>query len=132
MSAPRPTDSAHWLDDPAQPQTPIRLDTPAWHVWLDVPTTTRFAYPVFDAASGYVVGRMTVRRAHTQQGRASWVAYRHWGGRLPKLYGGQATAVTQARLEAVTQILRPPCAMADTPGGGPPRPGVAPVLKEGR
>jgi hypothetical protein len=132
MSATLPTVSAHWLDDPAQPQTPIRLDTPAWHAWLDAPTTTRFAYPVFDPMCGYIVGRLTVRKEQAQRGGPYWVAYRRCGGRLHKVYLGHAAAVTQARLEATTQVLRSPPAVADTLGGEPSRSVVAPVPKEGR
>jgi len=132
MSATLPIVSAQWLYDPAQPQTPIRLDTPAWVAWLEAPPTTRFAYPVFDPACGYIVGRITVRREYAQRGAAYWVAYRRWGGRLHKVYLGHAAVVTQARLEAATQVLRPPPAVADTTGRGPSRPVVAHGPKEGR
>ena len=68
MSAILPTVSAHWLYDPAQGGAAIRLDTPAWVAWLDAPTSTRFAYPVFDATCGYIVGRLTVRKEQAQRG----------------------------------------------------------------
>jgi len=38
------------------------LDTPAWVAWLEDPTTTSFAYPVYNAARGYIEGFMTVRK----------------------------------------------------------------------
>ena len=132
MSARTPTVSTPWVYDPAQPQAPVRLDTPAWVAWLEAPTTTCFAYPVFDVTCGYIVGRITVRKERVQRGGAYWVAYRRWGGRLHKVYLGHAAAVTQARLEAATQVLRPPPAVPDTTGEGPPRPVVAHVPKEGR
>lgn len=108
MSATLPAVSTHWLYDPAEGGTPIRLDTPAWIAWLEAPTSTRFAYPVFDAACGYIVGRLTVRKEQAQRGGTYWVAYRRWDGRLRKVYLGRAAAVTQARLEAATHVLRPP------------------------
>jgi hypothetical protein len=73
MSAKTPTVSAHWVYDPAQPAAGIRLDTPAWLAWLDAETTTRFAYPVFDPAHGYLAGFMTVRKEQRQRGgRTGW------------------------------------------------------------
>jgi LuxR family maltose regulon positive regulatory protein len=117
MSAILPIVSAHWLYDPAQGGAPIRLDTPAWTAWLDAPPSTRFAYPVFAATCGYIVGRLTVRKERAQRGGAYWVAYRRWGGRLRKVYLGHASAVTQARLEAATQVLRPPSQLLSDAAG---------------
>jgi hypothetical protein len=114
MSATLPIVSAHWLYDPGQPQMPIRLDTPAWVAWLEAPTTTRFAYPVFDPTCGYIVGRLTVRKEQAQRGRPYWVAYRRCGGRLHKLYLGGAAAVTHARLEAATHALAVAASPHDT------------------
>lgn len=114
MSATLPIVSAHWLYDPAQPQTSIRLDTAAWTAWLEAPTTTRFAYPVVDPTGGYIVARMTVRKEQAQRGRPYWVAYRRRGGRLHKLYLGHAAAVTHARLEAATHALAAAASPQDT------------------
>jgi len=106
MSAKTPTVSAHWVYDPAQPAEAIRLDTPAWVAWLDAATTTRFAYPVFDPAHGYIAGFMTVRKEQRQRGGAYWVAYRRCQGRLRKVYLGRAATLTQARLETTAQAFR--------------------------
>jgi hypothetical protein len=43
-----------YLDGPGDER--ITLDTAAWFAWLAAPTTTSFAYPVFDASCGYIVG----------------------------------------------------------------------------
>ena len=32
----------------------LPLDTPAWFSWLDEPTTCSFAYPIYNAAQGYI------------------------------------------------------------------------------
>jgi LuxR family transcriptional regulator, maltose regulon positive regulatory protein len=106
MSAKTPTVSAHWVYDPAQPASGIRLDTPAWRGWLEAETTTRFAYPVFDPAHGYVAGFMTVRKEQRQRGGTYWVAYRRYQGRLRKVYLGRAHTLTQARLETIAQAFR--------------------------
>lgn len=106
LSAKTPTVSAHWVYDPAQPAGGIRLDTPAWRAWLDAETTTRFAYPVFDPAHGYVAGFMTVRKEQRQRGGAYWVAYRRCHGHLRKVYLGRADTLTQARLETIAQTFR--------------------------
>jgi LuxR family maltose regulon positive regulatory protein len=106
MSAKTPTVSAHWVYDPAQPAAAIRLDTPAWVAWLDAATTTRFAYPVFDPAHGYIAGFMTVRKEQRQRGGVYWVAYRRCQGCLRKVYLGRAATLTQARLEATAQAFR--------------------------
>src|SRR5439155_1007661 len=82
------TASAHWVYDPAHPAEAIRLDTPAWLAWLDAATTTRFAYPVFDPAHGYIAGFMTVRKEQRQRGGTYWVAYRRCRGQLRKVYLG--------------------------------------------
>jgi LuxR family maltose regulon positive regulatory protein len=105
MSRSTPTVSAGSLYDPAAPAPGIRLDGPAWPTWLEAPTTTRFAYPLFDPAVGYIVGFMTVRKERRRRGGAYWTAYRRAGGRLRKVYLGRAAAVTPARLEAIAQAL---------------------------
>jgi hypothetical protein len=104
----------------------IRLDTPAWLAWLEAETTTRFAYPVFDPAHGYVAGFMTVRKEQRQRGGVYWVAYRRCQGRLRKVYLGRAATLTQARLDTIAQAFRlrtPSQARPDQPmpGGRSPR-----------
>ena len=116
MSAKTPTVSAHWVYDPAQPTEAIRLDTPAWLAWLDAATTTRFAYPVFDPAHGYIAGFMTVRKEQRQRGGAYWVAYRRCRGQLRKVYLGRADTLTQARLDMTAQAFRVANAVPDAPG----------------
>ncbi|HKO23338.1 MAG TPA: hypothetical protein VJY65_01215 [Chloroflexota bacterium] len=116
MSAKTPTVSAHWVYDPAHPAAPIRLDTPAWRTWLDAATTTRFAYPVFDPAHGYIAGFMTVRKEQRQRGGTYWVAYRRCQGRLRKVYLGRADTLTQARLEMTAQAFRVANAAPAAPG----------------
>ena len=106
MSAKTPTVSAHWVYDPAQPAEASRLDTPAWLAWLDAATTTRFAYPVFDPAHGYIAGFMTVRKEQRQRGGAYWVAYRRCQGRLRKVYLGRTDTLTQTRPGQPTQGTR--------------------------
>lgn len=85
----------------------IRLDTPAWFVWLEAPTTTRFSYALFNRSRGYIDGFMTVRKEQRQRGTAYWSVYRRQGQRLRKFYVGSSTALTQARLEQIAALLRP-------------------------
>jgi hypothetical protein len=101
-----------YLDRPGVER--IALDTAAWFAWLAAPTTTSFAYPVFDASCGYIVGVMTVRKERRQRGGCYWSAYRRQSGRLRKVYLGPTAAVTRTRLDAVArsfttnQALPPP------------------------
>jgi hypothetical protein len=83
-------------------ETGLRLNTPAWSVWLDDPATTSCSYPVYNPAQGYVAGYRTVRKERRQRGRVYWTAYWRLGGRRCKVYLGPATAVTSARLRAVS------------------------------
>lgn len=83
----------------------LRLDTPAWFAWLEAAPTTRFAYPLFDPAKGYIVGRMTVRKERRPRGGTYWSAYRRRDGHLHKVYLGMAAALTLARLEEAAQSL---------------------------
>ena len=69
------------------------------------PTTTRFAYPLFDPAEGYIVGRMTVRKERRERGGVYWTAYRRTCGRLRKVYLGRSETLTHARLEAIARLL---------------------------
>jgi len=83
----------------------IRLDTPAWFAWLEAPATTSFAYPVYDAAHGYIDSFLTVRKERRQRGGTYWTAYRHVGGRLHKVYLGRSATVTNERLSAIAAAL---------------------------
>lgn len=88
----------------------IRLDTPEWEQWLEEPTTSSFAYPVYDRRGGYIRGWMTVRKEHRNRGGHYWVAYRRVGKRLCKLYLGRSAQVGQSQLgDAAARFL----AMAD-------------------
>jgi hypothetical protein len=82
--------------DPSEPA--IRLDTPAWDSWLSLPSTTSFAYPIYDEQVGYIRGWMTVRKERRSRGSEYWVAYRRVGKRLCKLYLGRSNQVSQSRL----------------------------------
>ena len=93
------------LEDPEQDGTRLRVDSPAWFSWLAAPTTTRFSYPVYDHAHGYIAGFMTVRKERRQRGGAYWVAYRRWHGRVRKVYLGATSRLTQACLDQVAQTL---------------------------
>jgi len=101
-----PVVSAQWVRDPAQAGQAIRLDTPAWFAWLEVPTTIRFSYPIFDSRQGYIIGFMTVRKERRQRGGQYWAVYRRQGTRVCKIYLGRSTAVTQTRLETIAAQLR--------------------------
>lgn len=83
----------------------LPLDSPAWFTWLEAPTTTSFAYPVYDAAHGWIDSFLTVRKERRQRGGAYWTAYRHVGGRLRKVYLGRSATVTEARLRALAAAL---------------------------
>ncbi len=94
------------LYDPRQGGSTIRLDTPAWFGWLVAPTTTSFSYPLYDRARGYIVGFMTVRKERRQRGGMYWSVFRRCGSRVRKIYLGQSSRVTQARLQAIAEVLR--------------------------
>ncbi len=81
------------------------LDSPAWFAWLEEPTTTSFAYPVSDAAHGWIDSFLTVRKERRQRGGSYWTAYRHVGGHLRKVYLGRSATVTDARLRAIAAAL---------------------------
>ena len=93
-----------YVDDAVAGDGHIWLDTPAWFAWLD--GATRFAYPLFDPAKGYMVGVMTARKEGRARGGLYWTAYRRADGHLRKVYLGRTVAVTQARLAAVAEELR--------------------------
>ena len=92
--------------DPRQGGGAIRLDTAAWVRWLDAPTTTSFSYPLYDAAHGYIVGWLTVRKETRQRGGMYWSVFRRCGRRLRKIYLGQSSTVTQSRLHTIAESLR--------------------------
>lgn len=105
-------------------ETGLPLDTPAWGIWLDDPATTRFSYPVYNAAQGYIEGFMTVRKERRARGGFYWTAYWRVRGRLRKVYLGPASAVTAPRLRAIAAAwLTQALAAADCPrptGAGDP------------
>lgn len=100
-----PVVSGWWVFGRGLPSAGVRVDSPAWVDWLMAPTTTSFAYPLFDRRCGYIIGFMTVRKERRRRGGAYWTAYRRQGRRLRKIYLGVAQAVTQARLEAIAMTL---------------------------
>jgi hypothetical protein len=79
----------------------IRLDTAAWFAWLETPSAVSFAYPIVDAAAGWIAGYMTIRKERRGRGSHYWVAYRRGTGGLRKAYLGRSVQVTQAHLAAV-------------------------------
>ena len=91
----------------------IRLDTPAWDSWLSLPSTRRFAYPIYDSRVGYIRGWMTVRKERRKRGSEYWVAYRRVGKRLCKIYLGRSGQVTQSQLGIVAERF---LGMADAQG----------------
>ena len=106
MGANLPRVSEGSVYDPRQVGNAIRLDSAAWFAWLAAPTTTSFSYPLYDPARGYIVGFMTVRKEQRQRGGMYWAVFRRCGGRVRKIYLGQTTTVTQARLHAIAEMLR--------------------------
>jgi hypothetical protein len=81
----------------------IELDTPEWRAWLEQPTSSSFAYPIYDEQAGYIRGFMTVRKERRVRGGEYWVAYRRSGERLHKIYLGQAAKLSQERLARVAE-----------------------------
>jgi hypothetical protein len=93
------------LLEPEPAGASIQLDTPAWFAWLAAPTTTHFAYALFNRAQGYIDGFLTVRKERRQRGNSYWVVYRRQGARVRKVYVGPAAALTQARLDQIAARL---------------------------
>jgi LuxR family transcriptional regulator, maltose regulon positive regulatory protein len=83
----------------------LQLDTPAWFAWLEEATTRSFAYPIDNAAQGYIEAFLTVRKEQRQRGSAYWTAYSHVGGQMRKAYVGRSSAVTDAHLRAIAAAL---------------------------
>lgn len=105
MSAKTPTVSEGAVYAPDLPDGRIRLDSVAWFSWLEAPTTSSFAYPLFDATRGYIIGFMTVRKDRRQRGGAYWSVFRRGGGGMRRVYIGRSVAVTGARLQAIASTL---------------------------
>ena len=82
---------------------PIALDTPEWKAWLEQPTSSSFAYPIYDEQAGYIRGFMTVRKERRVRGGEYWVAYRRCGEQLHKIYLGRAVQLSQERLAQVAE-----------------------------
>lgn len=83
----------------------IRLDTPAWFSWLQVPTTRSFAYGLFDRKYGWIAGFMTVRKDRRERGGWYWSVFRRQGRRMRRFYLGGAHQVTATRLASIAQQL---------------------------
>ena len=94
------------LSDPSEPGADIVVDSPAWFEWLEAPTTTSFCYPLFDPASGYIMGFMTVRKEQRKRGTSYWSVYRRCQGRVQRVYLGRSVTITDARLNAIATNLR--------------------------
>ena len=111
-----------WLPDPTGGSSEIRLDSPEWFAWLDAPTTTRFACPIYDRRCGYIVGVMTVRKESRQRGGWYWTAYRRVGAKLHKHYLGRSATVSQVRLTTIAaQVLAEVSAATRDPSLETPR-----------
>lgn len=106
MSTKLPRISEQWVYDPEARAGCVQLDSAAWFAWLEAVTTTRFSYPLYDRAVGYIVGWMTVRKEQRQRGGCYWVAYRRLGGQVRKVYIGSGEAVTAQRLQAIASQLQ--------------------------
>ena len=83
----------------------VEVDTPGWYKWLEAPTTSSFAYPIFDPELGYIKGWMTVRKEGRRRGGTYWTVYRREGRRVRKIYLGRSATITQARLAAIAWEL---------------------------
>ncbi len=94
------------LSDPSEPGPDIVVDSPAWFAWLEAPTTTRFSYPLFDPAAGYIMGFMTVRKEQRKRGTSYWSVYRRCQGRVQRVYLGRSATITDVRLSAIATSLR--------------------------
>ena len=97
--------TASWAEVqlPEQSERSIRLESEAWWVWLEMPSTRSFAYPIYDSQVGYIRGFMTVRKERRVRGGEYWVAYRRTGRRLRKIYLGRATQLTQQQLATTAE-----------------------------
>lgn len=102
MSTTRPTIWENQATGTAQVEGGPRLDTAAWFEWLAAPTTTSFAFPINNPRRGYIEGFMTIRKEPRSRGGVYWTAYWRVCGRLRKVYLGQDSAVTYARLQTIS------------------------------
>ena len=98
---------------PGEGEPAIQLDSAAWQAWLERPTTTSFAYPIYDGRVGYIRGFMTVRKERRRRGSHYWVAYQRVDGRLHKIYLGRSGQIRQSHLAGVAGRF---LAMADAQG----------------
>jgi hypothetical protein len=89
------------LELSAWSQANIRLDSAAWLAWLEQPTSSSLAYPIYDERAGYIRSFMTVRKERRGRGTHYWVAYQRVGGRLCKSYLGRSVQVTQPQLATI-------------------------------
>jgi hypothetical protein len=89
------------LELSARSEADIRLDSAAWLAWLEQPTSSSFAYPIYDERAGYIRSFMTVRKERRGRGTHYWVAYQRIGGRLCKIYLGRSAHVTQQQLATI-------------------------------
>lgn len=94
MSAKTPRVWDVFVEDPEHMEKSVWLDRPEWFLWLELESTRRFCYPVFDASVGYIVGFMTVRKERRERGGMYWVAYRRCQGKLRRVYLGASSRVT--------------------------------------
>src|SRR5215210_493942 len=91
------------VEIPDRTERGIRLDTPGWWTWLEAPTTSSFAYPLYDRQVGYIRGFMTVRKEKRQRGRHYWVSYHRTAGVLRKIYLGRSAQITYQQLNAIAE-----------------------------
>ena len=89
------------LELSAWSEADIRLDSAAWLAWLERPTSSSFAYPIYDGRVGYIRSYMTVRKERRRRGTHYGGAYQRVGGRLCKIYLGRSAQVTQQQLATV-------------------------------
>ena len=83
----------------------IRLDSPQWFAWLEMPENDSFAYALLNHAQGYIDGFMTVRKERRQRGGVYWTAYRRSGRHVRKVYLGPSATLTEVRLMAAAVRL---------------------------
>lgn len=76
---------------------PIRLDTPAWFIWLE--TASLFSYPT--NRPGY---HLTVRK-EKRRNHFYWFAYLKNKGKLHNMYVGRSPALTISHLNLVAASL---------------------------
>jgi LuxR family maltose regulon positive regulatory protein len=102
MSHKTPHVEAGQLHEHGKPDT-IAVGSPEWYAWLadEQHHCFHFTHPS---------GGFTARKERKQRGQWYWVAYRQAHHRLHKTYIGKADALTEARLQEVSQSLARACA----------------------